>query len=305
MQRMPWDDLDLLLHLHRHGSMARAGKALQCDASTVSRRLRQAEARIGEPLFDRTPDGLHLTALGHRLLPHAEAAEAAVLQASHAVASQETQAEGVVRVAVASGFAAYVLAPQMAAFRAAHPGVRLEVVVSASVVDMSRREADIAVRFVKPQQGDLVMQKLPGAGAYVAVATRTYVENLEKGAPPTWIGWVPELAHLPDAQVLQRMGIDEVDVACNDLIPMVEWLRHDVGAMVLPKAVLATHPDLVELDVGDGLQQEGLHLPTYLVCHRSVRHVPRVKVVWEWLKSCLLALDDVVHDVERGEARRA
>ncbi|MEZ4337816.1 MAG: LysR family transcriptional regulator, partial [Sandaracinaceae bacterium] len=108
-----WDDLAVVLAVHRGGSLAAAADSLRIDASTVSRRLRAIEAELGSRLFDRTPDGLLPTDLTLRLLPHAEQAEAAALAVEAEAAGEEVAAVGRVRLALADAFAAYVVAPAL------------------------------------------------------------------------------------------------------------------------------------------------------------------------------------------------
>lgn len=275
-----WDDLALLLAIHRSESLARAATTLRCDASTVSRRLRNCESALGSQLFARTPDGLVATDLAHRLLPHAERAEAAVIDATTEAAGTDRKLEGVVRVAIAGGFGAYVLAPNIRDFHEQHPKIRLELIVGTRLVDMSRREADIAVRFVRPTNGDLVCKRLPTASPLCVVATKEYQASLASGASIRWIGWIPEYGELPDAMRFEALVGEPPTIACNDMVTMVECLRGNAGAMLLPKVILGSYPDLTEIP---GFDIPDSDSSIWLVCHRALRDVPRVAATWDWL----------------------
>ena len=277
-----WDDLSLLSAIWRGKNLLGAGKRLQCDASTVSRRLRTFEATLEARLFDRTPEGLVATELAHRLMPHAERAEAAVLSASTEAAGTDTRLEGSVRLAMAGGFAAYVLAPEIHSFHKMHPEIRLELVVSTSLVDLSRREADIAIRFVRPLQGDLVIKRLPSAGQLCAVATKRYIAERDPNLPIQWIGWVPELDNLPDAQLYNQIVGTPPAIACNDMVTMVECLRGNAGALLLPRAILKSYSELEELP---GFEVPRNESDIWLVCHAALRDVPRVAATWNWLEA--------------------
>lgn len=279
-----WDDLALLLAIQRGKSLNGAASVLRCDASTVSRRLRTFESSLDALLFDRTPDGLVATDLAHRLLPHAERAEAAVLDASTEAEGTDTRLEGTVRVAIAGGFAAYLLAPNVRSFHDQHPKIRLELMVSTHLVDLTRREADIAVRFVRPTHGDLICKRVPSVGELCVVATKTYVNYLEEGEPLRWIGWVPEMHGLPDAQMLRAVSDEPIAIACNDMVTMVECLRGHAGAMLLPRVILESYSELTEIT---GYDVPTTDSSTWLVCHRALRDVPRIAATWQWLEALM------------------
>lgn len=277
-----WDDLALLLAIQRGRSLQAAALKLGCDASTVSRRLRAFESTLDARLFDRTPDGLVATNLAHRLMPHAERAEAAVLDARTEAEGTDTRLDGTVRVAVAGGYAAYMLAPNIHEFHDQHPKIRLEFLVSTRLVDLTRREADIAVRFVRPTQGDLVCKRLPTAGESCVVATKTYARSRKEGEPLRWIGWVPEYQSLPDAQQLRAITDEAPTIACNDMVTMVECLRGNAGAMLLPRSILGSYSELTEIPGYDVPPNES---SIWLVCHRALRDVPRISATWQWLEA--------------------
>ncbi|MFK7992201.1 MAG: LysR family transcriptional regulator [Sandaracinaceae bacterium] len=278
-----WDDLGVVLAIHRSRTLAAAGAHLRVDASTVSRRLRALEAELGARLFDRTPDGLVPTDLALRLLPHAEQAEAAAIAVEAEAAGEEVAAVGQVRLALADAFAAYVVAPALPAFLDAHPGLELELVVSTALVDLSRREADIAVRFVRPTRGDLVAKRIAGAGQYAGYVSASYAasHDLSRGAI-SWIGWSQQKAHLPEAQLFQRLVGRRPRLTCDNLIIMIEAARAGAGAVLMPNAFEDFEDDVVMLDHPSPV---ALEMDVWLVAHRAIRQVPRVRVVWEWLET--------------------
>ncbi|MEL6342781.1 MAG: LysR family transcriptional regulator [Myxococcota bacterium] len=283
---MRWDDLRVMLAVRRAGSVAGAGRALQVDPSTVSRRLRSLEASLGSPLFDRTPDGLAPTALVEKLIPHAEQAEAAALAIESTAAGAEVRPVGHVRLAVSDSFGAYIIAPAIGAFIDAHPGLEITVLVSTALVDLSRREADIAIRFMLPQTGDLIARRIAGSSFYAGFAHQSYLERREIGSIEDidWIGWDETSAHLQEARLFEQMVGSKPRIQCDDQIVMVEAMRAGAGAMVLPVPFGSLIPGCVQLPFP---APQPLDLPVWLVTHRALRDVPRVRVVMDWLESLM------------------
>ena len=281
-----WDDLSVVLAVHRERTLAAAAGRLGVDASTVSRRLRALEEALGSRLFERTPDGLLPTDLVRRILPHAEAADAAARAVAAEAAGNETTATGLVRVAAANAMAAYVLAPRLTDLLEAHPGLRVELLVSTDLVDLTRFEADIAVRFVRPVQGDLVVRRLATTDAYGAFVHESHLERFGplEGRPSRWIGWSSSKAHLADAQLYEQLVGVPPRLACDDMVVQIEAWRRGGGAMLFPVALGRLTPGSVLLDDPEVVPYD---VEVFIVTHRSMRQVPRVRVVRDWLVSVL------------------
>ncbi|HEU4536894.1 MAG TPA: LysR family transcriptional regulator, partial [Polyangiaceae bacterium] len=146
-----WDDVRVFLAAYQLGSLGAAGARLGLDVSTVSRRLTAFEAAIGAPLFDRSRRGLAPTRAAELALPAAEAMAAALARLARDASAPDAAAEGVVRLSVAPGFADAFLAPLVPALRARHPKITLELDASVRPLDLARREADLALRSVRPR----------------------------------------------------------------------------------------------------------------------------------------------------------
>ncbi|MEM9695898.1 MAG: LysR family transcriptional regulator, partial [Myxococcota bacterium] len=155
-----WDDARLFLAVWRHGSLKRAAEGLGVNISTVSRRLEALERALHLPLFDRTPEGTLPTAAAAKLLPFAEAMEAAALGFAAGLTEFESEPEGVVHVTAPPGVVDPFLAPHVARLRMRYPRLRLEVSSRVDYLDLGRRQADLALRAHRPQSGDLVSKKL-------------------------------------------------------------------------------------------------------------------------------------------------
>jgi len=279
---MRWDDLGKLLAVHRHGSVAEAARELGVDASTVSRRLRALEQDLGARLVDRVPEGFVLTDLARRLLPHAEQAEAAANAARALASDADAAPTGLVRVALPDAFAAYFVAPALSELLDAHPGLRVELLASADLVDLSRLEAEIAVRLVRPTHGDLIVQRIASTGWYRGWVHQRYVDvhGMPEGLPEHWLGWGERHLHLPEAQLFQRVVGRPPRARFDDLTTMLHAFRAGVGAVLQPGRMVSAIPGARPTALPEPIDFD---LPIWVVTHGSLRSVPRVQVVRDWL----------------------
>ncbi len=177
-----WDDLRVFLAVLRTGSHAGAARALRVAPTTVGRRLAALEAAAGARLFTRTPDGLVATASARALAGRAERVEAEVLDAERELTGADARPTGTVRITCGDGFAAYVLAPALPAFLTAHPGLTVEVRADVRVLDLTRGEADVALRLFRPRERSLVARRL-GLERYALYAAPGYLAR--RGTPRT------------------------------------------------------------------------------------------------------------------------
>jgi DNA-binding transcriptional LysR family regulator len=155
-----WDDVRVLLALFRTRTLSSAAVRLGANPSTVGRRLDALEDALGARLFDRTPDGVAPTAATEHLLAHAERLEQAAYALGGAVEGFETRTEGVVRITAPPGVADHFLAPALPRLLSRYPDIRVELDASVRSLDLTRREADLALRAVRPESGDLVAVKI-------------------------------------------------------------------------------------------------------------------------------------------------
>lgn len=287
-EEMRWDDVRLFLALHRGGSLAAASARVGLDASTLSRRLVALEASLGARLFDRTREGLVPTEAAELLLAPAEEMEAAHGRFAREASGLERAAEGVVRLSVPPGLADSFLGPVLVRLRAEHPGIRLELDASVRVMDLTRREADLALRTIRPQSGELVMAKVGASRwtpmtAAAGAAARAPVKRWEDVA---WIAWGAELAGIPPARWLARHlpGGDPV-LRTNHIAAQVAAVRAGVGVALLPLSYARVEA-IAPLRYARALAASVADLPvneTWLVGHKALRGVPRVAAVWALL----------------------
>ncbi len=301
-----WDQVRLFLALMRARTLAGAGKRIELDASNVSRQLVRLEAAIGATLFERTRDGLIPTSAAENLLTHAEEVELGVARFAAASAGVETMVEGVVRVTAPPGVADTFVAPLLKELHLRHPNLVIELDASVGYADLTRREADLALRTSRPTSGELqvkqvvITRELPMASADYA----REVGRLRAFEDARWIAWGDELSHLPGPRWLRMHAPAVVPVMrSNHFASLLAATRAGLGVAVLPEPYLLT--ELVPIPYGKRLSRAWATLPAtelWLVAHQALRRVPRVAAVWDFLLEKLGAFSSK-RGVARGRAR--
>lgn len=273
-----WDDARIFLAITRSGTLSGAALALELGVATVSRRLDRLEAALGVPLFSRHQSGYRLTDDGQALLVHAEALEHAG-QAFGQAAQQQACVAGCVRLATAENLANAFIIPALPSLLARHPELRVEIISGVQAINLHRRDADLAVRMVKPQAGHLTIKRLGtlGFGLYAAPA---YVAARSAGADAVdfdadhCIGWAPSHQHLPAAQALARIRRGRpCQLEVHTLAAQLAAASAGLGLAVLPH-FLARPAGLVCL-----LPELGADQDIWLAMHSDLAHSRRVRAV--------------------------
>jgi DNA-binding transcriptional LysR family regulator len=291
MDALDWNDLRVAAALGRHRTLTAASKALGVSQPTASRRLQSLETQLGAALFLRTRQGLTPTAAGARLLATLGEVSRA-LESAGRIADDEREVAGLVRLGVTDVTALHLLEDaRLGALLAAHPGLVVDLVVSAHLSDIARREVDLAVRLVPPEGADLVVRKLGtmryglyGAARYVARhgAPRSATDlddhalvmpsgDLERGPEATFLG--------------QHGGGARVVLRASGMRVLAEAAARGVGLTVLPAPLARSVPGLVELHPVPAIRARSVHL----VSHRDARRVPRLRAVMQVVSAAMKA----------------
>jgi DNA-binding transcriptional LysR family regulator len=287
LEALDWEQVRLFLAIARERSLSGASARLALDVSTVSRRLDRLEEDVGSALFDRTRDGTTPTAIAEHMLPYAEEMELAAIRFASAGASVETEVRGTVRLTVLPGIADTFVAPAFATLIARHPHLVIELDASIGYADLTRHEADLAIRSTRPTSGDLVALKLVTARS-TPLASHAYARALGKLkslADARWITWGADLAHLPDAQWLRKHApTASPALRTSHIGSQLAAARAGLGV------VLAAHQfagdTLVEVAHAKALDPAWTELPEgtlWLVGHKALRRVPRIAAVWDFV----------------------
>jgi DNA-binding transcriptional LysR family regulator len=295
MQRYPvsreplhWDDVRLFLALCRARTVGSAASKLAIDASTVSRRLAALEEAMATSLFDRGRDGIALTKAAEDLLPVAEEIEQAMLRFTNAAEGLEREVAGTVRMTCPADVAEVVVVPFLRQLFTQHPALRIELTPGEELLDLTRREADVALRTVRPTRGDLLVTKLLSL-RWVAVASPQVARELgtlRAWSDAPWIGWGERLAHIGPARWLQTHARAVEPVLRSDSLRVqLSVLSSGVGVGLVPEPSIE-HYGLMPLKFAAPLRESAAQWPTdelFLVTHRALRDVPRVRVLWDLL----------------------
>jgi len=176
-----WNGLKLILAVARFGGLSGAARALAINHSTAFRRLQAIEARLGHLLFERRPGGAYEpTPAGERMASAAERMEDETLRACPRHRGPRSPSHGPAPRHLVETLAYRVLTRHLAAFRRSHPGIVVELAIENRVLSLTRREADVALRPMRPKEGDLWGRKLAEV-AWTAYGARGYLDA--KGAP--------------------------------------------------------------------------------------------------------------------------
>jgi DNA-binding transcriptional LysR family regulator len=282
---MLWDDLRVLFAVHQAGSHKRAGQKLGVDPTTVGRRVGALERAVGTRLVSRTPDRVQVTAAGLKLVAHAERMEAEAIAAERALLAADHGLEGSLRVTAPDGFMHYVLLPALAALRLRHPLLSVDLRADTRVLDLSRREADVAVRLVRPKQPALIARRI-GQMRFSLFASQAYLDRA--GVPRTlaalaaheFIGFDSSLDELPQTRWLRRVtAAPRYVVRANTTVAQVLACAEGHGIALLPAFVASREPRLQRLLprlLGPTREMWG-------VTHADMRGNARAAAVLEWL----------------------
>jgi DNA-binding transcriptional LysR family regulator len=288
---LAWDDLRIFLAVHRTRSHAGAARLLRVAATTVGRRVAALEKGAGARLFTRTPEGLVATAAARALVQRAERVEAEVLEAERELEGADARPTGSVRITCGDGFAAYVLAPALPAFLAAHPGLTVEIRADVRALDLTRGEADVALRLFRPRERSLVARRL-GVERYGIFAAPAY------------------LARRPAPRTAKDLAAHDVVLYGTDLDRMntQTWFRHLVGGARIAARASSTTTLHAACAAGAGLalltsdyvrgdprfvpvlpRLEGPPNDLWAVTHPDLRASARVAAALRWLEQLVAA----------------
>ncbi|ARJ42943.1 LysR family transcriptional regulator [Pantoea alhagi] len=291
-----WDDARIFLAVARCGTLSRAADELRIGIATLSRRLDRLETALGVPLFSRHQTGYRLTDDGEALLERAEALEHAALAFGEAAQTQGKVA-GVVRLATAENLANPLIIPSLGALFTRHPELRVEVISGLETVNLHRRDADLAVRMVRPEAGNLTIKRVGtlGFGLYGSASyltTRRFDKENAAFEHDDFIGWAETHHHLPAAKwLLRTLRGRPCRLETNTLSAQLSAAVAGMGLALLPH-FLAQRAGLHCL-----LEEPGVEQPVWLVMHADLAHSRRVRVVADHLIHLFAAQAEVLKGV--------
>ncbi|MCJ2068273.1 LysR family transcriptional regulator [Methylobacterium sp. J-030] len=275
-----WDDLRYFLAVARTGTLTAAAARLGTEHTTIGRRIRALEEVLAARLFHRSNLGYALTEDGANLLGVAEAMESAFLSASAATGTAQT-VSGTVRIGAPDGFGSVFLAPRMHRLTARHPGLEVEIMATARIFSLSKREADIVIGLSAPQQARVVARRLTdyrlfvyAAESYCAAAA-PIVDVADLSAHP-FVGYIEDMLFSRELNYLGALGPPlSARLRSTNLLAQVHATRAGAGLCVLPAFIAAAHPGLVPVLPGRVSLTRAFHMHIH-EDHRKATHIRAV-----------------------------
>ncbi|MBL0253151.1 MAG: LysR family transcriptional regulator [Polaromonas sp.] len=271
------------------GSLLGAAKKLQTTQPTVGRQVAQLEAQMGVVLFERTGRGLQPTATALSLADAARSMESGALQLARQLQAKQTQVQGTVRITASQPVAYQLLPPILASMRDALPEIQVELISSNQVSNLLRREADIAVRMVQPDQGTLIAKKL-GSVSVGVYAHKSYLARFGTPQAPddllnhTLIGYDTDDVMIRGfANYGQSLGKEAFAIRSDDLIVQWQALCAACGIGFVADYMGRSQTDLVKILPMLKIPP----LPMWLAVHREIRSNQRIRAVFDYLAKAL------------------
>ncbi|KIC37388.1 MULTISPECIES: LysR family transcriptional regulator [unclassified Leisingera] len=271
-----WDDMKVFLAVAREASLSGAGRILKMDPATVGRRIARFEAALETPLFVKSPQGYALSAAGDRLLVHAEAAEQAMRAGTEALSGPSDTMSGQIRIGAPDGSANYILPQVCAEIAEANPDLDIQIVALPRVINLSRREADMAVTVSAPTAGKLLVQKICDYKLHL-VASRHYlkdhppIEKLEDLKGHKMIGYIPDMIFDKELDYLNDIGIERVALASNSVSVQIKMAAQGTAVCVAHDFSLPAHRMLRKILTDKVSLTRSFHLVRHQGDQRSER----------------------------------
>ncbi len=265
-----WDDMRVFLAIAREESLSAAGRVLKIDPATVGRRIARLEASLDAVLFTKSQQGYVLTAAGERLMDHGLQAEEAMRSAAGAVTGSTKSLSGQIRIGAPDGSANYLLPQVCARISDTNPDLDIQILALPRVINLSRREADMAVTVSAPTAGRLLVQKISDYRLHLVAAQdyldrNTPIRSIDDLKEHRMIGYIPDMIFDRELDYLSDIGIDRVALASNSVSVQLRQVSLGTGVCVAHDFTLPFHPQLRKI-LPD---QVSLTRSFYLVRHQG------------------------------------
>lgn len=290
---LDWNDLRYFLAVAETGSTLAAGRMLRVSQTTAARRIAALEAALAMPLFDRRQTGYALTAGGEALVGHARAVAAATAGFTDAAAATRRETSGTVKLTTETLVAVTILPAMLRELNEAHPSIRIDLETTSALRDLSSGAADVALRSTRRPEGQGLVGRRVAWDEWTIYASRAYIaahgqpHNRKELRGHKLIGGGGEEVWRQYEEWLKRNALEDLVVMQFDSASgLLSAVRSGFGLAVLPLLVADQDPDLVRCLPPMNVQQRGL----WLLTHQRLRHVPRVRIVLDFLGERLTAL---------------
>lgn len=278
-----WDDLRFVLAIARSGNLAAAAQSLGVNHSTMFRRLNAVEDALGSKLFERLATGYRATDSGLRLIEAAERMESEALALDRELTGRDTRLSGQLRVTCSETMGFKILTGEIARFGKRHPGIIVDLSVDNKTIDLSRREADVALRAMRPSEGDLFGRKLADI-RWGFFASADYVKT--HGAPKrpddlakhVVVGWSDSAPQTKAAAwLMKHVPPSAIGFRSSTVLSQYIAAKDGLGVALLPIYLPAGDESLTH---AFGPLKD-LVTEMWIVTHRSLKDTARVRAFME------------------------
>jgi DNA-binding transcriptional LysR family regulator len=281
MHRLDWSDLQYILAVANHGSLAAAARALGVNHSTVQRRITTFEDMHSTTIFDRRPDGYKLTVEGQQLLEAAQQVEEFIWELERKISGKDLKLEGTIRLTTTDTLLHTIVGHHLAEFRKIYPAIVMDISVTNSILSLTRRDADVAIR-PAPAKPDTLVGESVGEFEFLLYASPEYIAThghktldelhwlapgdvLSGSTPGKWLR-----KHVPKANVV---------MTADSILALAYAAERGHGAVMLPDYLGDTLDGLERLPI----PHPACHNSLWLLTHADLAGAARIRTFMEFM----------------------
>ena len=283
-----WDEFRLVKAIADARSLVGAAEGLGLNHSTIFRRLGAVEEALGAKLFERSRSGYQPTAAGEEMVALATAMADSVVEFERHIAGRDVKPAGELRVTTVDTLAFYLLPPIFARFRQLNPGVYLDVILASHQLNLSRRDADVAIRATNEPPETLIGRRVSAIRWAVYASPKLAAEYGSRAIEEApWIGFGDGVGSAASKRWIERnVGMRRQVCRVNSVLSMAEVIAAEAGAGILPCYIGNARPDLTRI----GAPIPELDLDLWILTHPDLRHSARVRAFRDYVGGELVKL---------------
>ncbi|NOX82759.1 MAG: LysR family transcriptional regulator [Alphaproteobacteria bacterium] len=281
-----WDNRRIFLAVARAASLSKAADTLGLSRSTIMRRITALEEELGTRLFERLPEGYFTTEAGDEMLHSAERIETEANTVDRRISGRDAELTGKIRIAIPGVLATHLLMPDFTEFARANPNIKLEIAPNYEMVDLAKREADVAIRVSNNPPQDLIGRRIltMARAAYVNKDYLPHQQSGRKKAPAlSWIGWSDD----PSSQQWMK-ETDFPDTPIGSIIEdphaTLNAIRAGLGMAVLPCFMGDATAGVYRMPPGSLVLQSDV----WVLTHQDMRNTARIRKFTSFIADALL-----------------
>lgn len=292
--KVDWDHLQFFLVLARVKTLTNTARIIGVEHSTVSRRIQALELALGTTLFKRESTGYELTLEGLALIPHVEQMEQAFLQ----IEKSGSPLQGYVRIGTPEGFGTAFLAQLLAELSKQYPLLTIDLIPVPKMIKLSHREADIVISIDRPKSGPYIITRLTDYCLKI-YGSKNYLENtpdikkLDDLMHHRFVNYIDDLIYSPELYCLERLPLQlNANFRSSSILAQQMAVSAGAGLAILPKFLAENRSELQQV-----LENEVRFIHTFwMLTLVDLQHEPRIKLVWDFLRTQVDQYQDLLMD---------